>query len=57
MGLTFIEDYLGVVCIRKMRIHYAQANGILTVFMKTVLRSPPSSSGIICAFLVDEQRR
>jgi hypothetical protein len=48
MGLIFIEVYLGVVCIWKMRLHYTQANGILTVFMKAVLRSPPSSSGIIC---------
>jgi len=43
MGLISIEVYLGVVCIWKVRLHYAQANGILTVFMKAVLRSPPSS--------------
>ena len=49
MGLISIKVYLGVLCIWKMRLHYAQANGIHTFFMKAVLRSPPSSCGIICA--------
>ena len=49
MGLIYIEVYLGVVCLRKMRLHYAQGNGILTAIMKALLKSPPSSYGIICA--------
>jgi hypothetical protein len=36
MGLIFIEIYLGFICIWKMRLHYAQANGILTVSTKAV---------------------